>query len=103
MFDLSLSTYTCYFFFEGCHEYDETRVDWCADHYDLYNICNGSRNDCLKKGKAKCDKDWACHGIMFHAGWARSHKGVKVCKSQRMTRKGDWQAFMKLDENYLTN
>ena len=77
-----------------CYEYDEDHKNWCADNSDISNICSGARDDCLKKGKTYCENDVDCYGIMFHSGWSYDYKGIKVCRSKRMTSKGDWQAFM---------
>ena len=67
----------------------------CEDDVDHKNICDGSKNDCVAKGKAKCDKDPNCFGVMFHKGWAKAFKGVKFCTSNKVVKKGNWMTYLK--------
>ena len=53
----------------------------CKDSYDEKNICNGTKIDCVKKGKEKCMSDRKCYGIMYNWWWAKKEKGVKICTS----------------------
>ena len=65
------------------------------------NICDGSKNDCVWKGKEKCYFDPNCHGIMYNgASWGPAHKGVKVCTSKALIDKPekDWSVYLKYDE-----
>ena len=88
-------------FFPGCYQ-EEIKTEWCADHYHVKNICDGSKKDCLAKGEAKCSADNACYGVMYHpGGWSNNNKGVKFCTSTKLTPKGDWQAFLKCPGNYF--
>ena len=77
----------------------EVTSDYCADNSDpeeYKNICDGTKNDCVVKGKAKCSNDVKCMGIMYNAAsWGPYYKGVKVCTSRRMTKKGDWFTYLK--------
>ena len=66
------------------------------------NICNGQKNDCVAKGKAKCSKDKKCFGIMYNAAsWGPHFKGVKVCASRRMAKKGDWFTYLKQGKLFI--
>lgn len=72
------------------------KTEWCADNVDIERICDGSEDDCLAKGKAKCDNDPKCFGVMFHPlGWSKSKKGVKLCTSRKMSKQGQWMTFLK--------
>ena len=78
----------------GCRHYDyrDYRSDYCTDtiESDAYkNICDGSREDCEAKGKAKCSSDPYCYGIMYGdawsgVGWSQREKGVMVCASREL-------------------
>ena len=73
---------------KGC--YRHYRSDYCTGSIesDAYkNICDGSKEDCEAKGKAKCSSDPYCYGIMYGdawsgVGWSQREKGVKVCRSR---------------------
>ena len=66
------------------------------DNIDIANICDGSKNDCVAKGKAKCFADSRCHGVMYHPGsWSNWKKGVKFCTSTTKAPKDDWVTFLK--------
>ena len=74
----------------------EITTRWCADHYDDKNMCDGSKLDCVARGKRKCTLDPTCFGVMYHGGyWTQSRKGVKFCTSRRLVTKGDWTVYMK--------
>ena len=64
------------------------------------DICDGSKTDCLLKGKEKCNSDPKCHGIMYHPGWSKDAKGVQVCTSKALREKPekDWFVYLKCDE-----
>ena len=77
-------------------EYEpEERADWCADHIDWENICDGLKDDCVEKGQAKCNHDDQCVGIMYNVHWSPHFKGVRMCTSRRMVKKGDWFTYLK--------
>ena len=44
------------------------------DRKRVYNICDGSKDDCLAKGQAQYSLDNACHGIMYHPSFADQEK-----------------------------
>ena len=74
--------------------------NWCKDNEGAKNICDGSKKDCLEKGKMLCDNSTSCFGIMYHAGgWSQSRKGVSICKSPTLVQKGDWQVYEKTTED----
>ena len=68
-------------------------------------ICDGTRNDCVNKGRIKCDTDPNCFGITFpyrdgdsrQTAWFSAKRGVAVCKSQVLVQKPekDWNVFQK--------
>ena len=76
----------------------------CKDHeYNgkYGNICDGSKTDCVLKGKEKCHSDPNCHGIMYNGGsWGQTFKGVKVCKTKTLVAKPDkaWNVYLKCHE-----
>ena len=80
-------------------EYEaEVRTEWCANNIDIMNFCDGTKADCLAKGKEKCSGDEKCFGVMFHpGGWSRANKGIKLCTSRRMVKKdlADWLTYLK--------
>ena len=62
------------------------------------DICDGSKLDCVAKGKEKCTLDPNCFGIMYHGGsWSPYFKGVRLCTSKKLEPKGDWNVYMKCD------
>ena len=92
--------------------YDEIAPNagkYCKDHYDYKNMCDGTKNDCILKGKEMCESDPNCYGIMYHCyecniptyGWASTFKGVKVCTSSTLQEKPekDWSVFLKCDSS----
>merc|ERR1711881_521945 len=89
----------------GCVGYqEEVTAYWCddnsdcnGDYKDYKGICNGSKTDCVAKGKEKCLSDPSCFGIMYHAG----AKALKVCTSKRLVVKPerDWDVYMKCEEH----
>ena len=88
--------------FVGCKAYrEEITTEWCADHADnddYMGICDGSKRDCVARGKEKCTLDPDCFGIMYHGGsWGPHYKGVKVCKSTILETKGDWDVYIKCE------
>ena len=72
---------------------------WCNAHYDKQNICDGTINDCVLKGKGICWADPNCYGIMYNSGWTSGLKGVKICTNSTLEEKpsNDWGVFMKCD------
>ena len=77
---------------------------WCKDEVSLSeykNICDGSKTDCVLKGKEKCHSDPSCLGVMYNgASWGPHFKGVKVCKTKTLIAKPekDWSVYLKCDE-----
>ena len=69
----------------------------CKDSYDEKNICNGTKIDCVKKGKEKCMSDRKCYGIMYNWWWAKKEKGVKICTSWTLQERPgkDWSVYLK--------
>ena len=65
------------------------------------NICDGTKNDCVLKGKEMCQSDPNCYGIMYHSGWSSGHKGIKACTSSTLQEKPekDWSVFLKCDSS----
>ena len=93
-------------FTELCYQEEITsqKGKWCEDNVDLseyLNICDGSKTDCVLKGKEKCHSDPNCHGVMFPSGtgawWGQTYKGVKVCKTKTLVAKPakDWSVYLK--------
>jgi len=77
---------------------------WCADNSDPHhynNICNGTRSDCVSKGKSVCSNDRSCFGIMYSEGWAQRFNGVKKCDSRRLVWKGNWKTYLKIDDGHV--
>ena len=74
---------------------------YCKDNANLpeyLNICDGSKTDCVLKGKEKCHFDPNCHGIMYNGiSWGPHFKGVKVCKTSTLIAKPekDWSIYLK--------
>ena len=77
---------------------------WCKDEVSLSeykNICDGSKTDCVLKGKEKCHSDPSCLGVMYNgASWGPHFKGVKVCKTKTLIAKPgkDWSVYLKCNE-----
>ena len=72
------------------------RDKWCTDAVNHKGICNGSRHDCLEKGKMICNEDPWCQGVMVHDKWSKDNKAVQLCTSRGMTKKdGGWMTFLK--------
>ena len=74
---------------------------YCKDHNDNKNMCDGTKNDCVLKGKEMCQSDPNCYGIMYHSQWASDYKGVKVCTSSTLKEKPekDWSVFLKCESS----
>ena len=93
-------------FTDPCYqeEIPAQKGEWCEDNADegeYLNICDGSKTDCVLKGKEKCHSDPNCHGIMYNGGrWVNKHKGVKVCKTKTLVAKRgkDWSVYLKCNE-----
>ena len=70
---------------------------WCKDQLSEEDICNGSKNDCLMKGKEICMSDRKCYGIMYNGLWSHANSGVKICTSWTLEEKQekDWSVFLK--------
>ena len=96
-------------FTDLCYQEEITPQEgkWCEDNEDLseyLNICDGSKTDCVLKGKEKCHSDPNCHGVMFPSGtgawWGQAYKGVKICKTKTLVAKPakDWSVYFKCDE-----
>ena len=91
-------------FTDPCYqeEIPAQKGEWCEDNADeeeYLNICDGSKTDCLLKGKGKCTFDPNCHGIMYHPGhWSKDNKGVLACTSKTLRDQPakDWSVFLKV-------
>merc|ERR1719232_1421612 len=81
---------------------------WCQSRDEpsnYQNICDGTRTDCVSKGRMKCDTDPNCLGITFpyrdddsrQDAWFSDKKGVAVCKSKILLNKPekDWNVYQK--------
>ena len=42
-------------------------------------ICDGTKSDCLLRGKEMCTKFANCYGVMWDDGWGKANKGVVIC------------------------
>lgn len=72
------------------------RTEWCTDNEDFMNTCDGSLAVCWNAGFAKCNMEGdSCHGVMVHDSWTPRWKGFKLCRSDKMTPKGDWMVRLK--------
>ena len=86
--------------FSACYqeEISPHKGKYCKDHYDHNenNICDGTKNDCVSKGKEICWSDPNCYGIMYHSS---KTTGLKLCTSRTLQEKPekDWSVFMKCD------
>ena len=85
----------------GCYQDEITPQEgkFCKDINDLdyRNICDGSKDDCVLKGKEKCSKDPNCYGIMYNDhSWTAHFKGVMTCTSMALVEKPgkDWSVFL---------
>ena len=73
---------------------------YCKDRYDSKkDICDGTKNDCVLKGKKECRADPNCKGLMFNSDWSDWWKGVKMCSSSTLEEKmeKDWSVFLRCD------
>ena len=79
------------------HEIDPQDGKYCKDHYDIHDICDGTKSDCVKKGKEICLSDSDCFGIMYNYEWDHWKYGVKICTSWTLREKPekDWSIFLK--------
>jgi len=76
---------------------DVNTAQWCSDHEDRMNICDGDIDSCWEAGMDLCDSEGdSCFGVMINAGWTQAFRGVKICLSDRMADKGDWNTRMKI-------
>ena len=90
-----------YLYISGCYQEEIAPHvgKYCKDNYDNQNICDGTKNDCVSKGKEICWLDLNCYGIMYNSAWSSGKKGVKMCTSSTLQEKPqkDWSVFMKCD------
>ena len=89
----------------GCYQEEiaAQKGEWCEDNADeeeYLNICDGSKTDCVLKGKEKCHSDPNCHGIMWNGAWGPYHKGVMVCTTNTLIEKAakDWSVYLKCND-----
>ena len=70
---------------------------WCEDNVDQQNICDGTKEDCIKKAESLCKDESSCLGFMWNTGWGAHFKGVKKCTSTNLTAKSsnDWEIYLK--------
>ena len=87
-----------YLYISGCYQEEIAPHvgKYCKNHYDLKNICDGTKNDCVFKGKEICLSDPNCYGIMYNSKWASEHNGVKICTTRKLQEKleKDWSIFL---------
>merc|ERR1719210_3130829 len=76
---------------------DVNTAQWCSDHEDRMNICDGDIDSCWEAGMDLCDSAGdSCFGVMINAGWTQAFRGVRICLSDVMVDKGDWLTRMKI-------
>lgn len=76
---------------------DMISAQWCRDHENRKDICDGGLYSCWEAGMNLCDSEGAsCFGVMLHNGWTQASRGVKLCLSNVMVDKGDWLTRMKI-------
>merc|ERR1711963_1057002 len=82
----------------GAADYETVNTaQWCSDHEDRMNICDGDIHSCWEAGMDLCDSEGdSCFGVMINAGWMQTFNGVKTCLSNVMVDKGDWLTRMKI-------
>ena len=70
---------------------------FCKHKEDLTDICDGTKSDCVPKGKEVCLTEKRCYGIMYDKNWASTYHGVKMCTSWALEDHSgkDWSIFMK--------
>ena len=75
----------------------ESKASWCEDNVDLRKICDGTKEECIRKAESLCKDESSCLGFMWNQGWGSSHKGVKKCTSTTLTAKpaNDWEIYLK--------
>ena len=89
--------WSVYLKYQFQHEIIPQLGKFCKDHDDKTEICDGTRSDCVKKGKEICLSDSNCYGIMYKSGWVSTYKGIKMCSSWTLQAKSekDWSVFLK--------
>ena len=91
----------CNLYISACYEEEiaPQMGKYCKDNYDNQDICDGTKNDCVLKGKVICWFDPNCFGIMYNSRWSSAKKGVKMCSSSTLQEKPqkDWSVFQKCD------
>jgi len=84
-----------------CYKYlSKQKGRFCKNSEEMWNICDGTFKDCVRKGKLKCNQDKSCFGIQAHDGsWLKAHKGVKKCITSELEFKPDkdWHVYLKCD------
>ena len=97
--------WSVYLKYQFQHEIIPQLGKFCKDHDDKTEICDGTKKDCVKKGKEICLSDSNCYGIMWDSAWGK--KGVKMCTSWTLEEKEgkDWSVFMKcsMGKLYILN
>ena len=74
----------------------ELHTRWCRDSSDHKGGCDGTKQDCLERGKRLCNSQANCYGVMYHPGfWSAQHSGFKLCTSAALTPKNDWITILK--------
>ena len=57
------------FFNVECYKYlSKQKGRFCKNSEEMWNICDGTFKDCVRKGKLKCNQDKSCFGIQAHDG-----------------------------------
>ena len=87
-----------YLDFSDCYqdEIPPEEGEYCKNNWDNKYFCNGTKNDCVFKGKEICLSDPNCYGIMYNSKWASEHNGVKMCTTRKLQEKleKDWSIFL---------
>ena len=89
-----------------CHEFQQEIAPhvgkYCKQHSDIQDtgFCDGTKIDCVKKGKEKCLSDSNCYGFMYKFEWASKHQGIKICTGWALIDniEKDWSIFMRCSE-----
>ena len=54
---------------DDCYSYyAKSAGKFCKENENWFDICDGTPDDCAKKGQILCNKDPTCFGIQIHDG-----------------------------------
>ena len=80
-------------------EFDGVDSKICHDRDDNIgrNICDGTKNNCLAKGKQLCNKNPDCYGVMWNDQFGSEYKGVRLCLDSKLIfdQDNDWETYSK--------